>query len=300
MENWKKVCCTWLIFTLSLAFCLGGCAQPSKILIGVTENDYIQIIGWMVRELATRQGIECQIREVSPGILNIQPALESNSLQVGVEFSQNAWKSVLHHQKAYQASDLATLQQEYKNRNLYWYSLPMVSDHYSLAILKSLALSQDLTTVSDLAKLSDTLTLGASTAYFEEEDGFPLMSGFYEMHFKKTINLPSSQLVNALLEKKVDVIPAHSLDGEIQRGSFVLLEDDQMAHDDLIAGLVITKEAILKYPVLSTIAKDLARVLKSSDLKVYAKNVALGNGTPQEMALQILKAKDLIYEKPKS
>lgn len=298
MKNWKRVYQLWLVFTLSLAFSLGGCAQKSKILIGVTEDGYVQIIGWMVRELAARKGIECQMREVSPGILNIQPALESNSLQVGIEFSQNAWKSVLHHKSAYQASDLTTLQQEYKNRNLYWYNLPMVSDHYSLAILKSLALSYKLNTLSDLAKLSDTLTLGASTAYFEEEDGYPLISNLYDMNFKKTINLPATQLVNSLLQEKVDVIPAHSLDGEIQKAGFVLLEDDQLVHDDLIAGLVITKQAIINYPELSNIAKDLARILKSSELKVYSKNIALGNSTPQQTALQILKAKNLIYEKP--
>ena len=288
----------WILF-LCVAFCFGGCASSSKIRIGVSVNGYDQLIGWMIRELATRQGIECQICEVSPGILNLQPALESNSLQVGIEFSQTAWKSVLHEPTAYRASDLTRLQQEYKKRNLYWYALPMVKDHDSLAITKAVALKYDLETISDLAQVSDQLTLGATTQFFEEEDGYPLISNLYGLNFAKTINLSDSNLVSSLLEGKVDAIPSHFLDGQFQKAELILLEDDFGAHEDLIAGIVITKEAIMKYPAFIEISQSLGRVLQSSQLTIYLKNIALGNTTPQQAALQFLKAKNLIYEKPR-
>ncbi len=286
----------WILF-LCLAFCFGGCASSSKIRIGVSENGYDQLIGWMIRELATRQGIECQICTVSPGILNLQPALESNSLQVGIEFSQTAWKSVLHEPTAYHASDLTRLQQEYKQRNLYWYPLPMVNDHDSLAITKAVALKYDLETMGDLALVSDQLTLGAPTQYFEEEDGYPLISSLYGLNFAKTINLSDSNLVSSLLERKVDAIPSHFLDGQFQKAELILLADDLGAHEDLIAGIVITKQALMDYPILSEISQSLGRVLQSDQLIVYLKNIALGNTTPQQAALQFLKAKNLIYEK---
>ncbi len=288
-----------LLLFLCCAFCFGGCTSSSKIRIGLSEDGYDQLVGWMIRELATRQGIECQICTVSPGILNLQPALESNSLQIGIEFSQTAWKSVLQQKTAYQASDLTLLQQEYKKRNLYWYSLPMVNDHYSLAVTKAVALKYDLKTVSDLVAISEQLTLGAPTQYFEEEDGAPLMSEVYGLTFGKTRNLPSSDLVAALLQEKVDVIPAHFLDGQFQKAELILLEDDLKAHEDLTAGIVITKSILITYPILSDIAQDLSRNLQSSQLTIYLKNMALGNTTPQQAALQFLKAKNLIYEKPR-
>ena len=294
LSQWGRL--GWILF-LCVTFCFGGCASSSKIRIGVSVNGYDQLIGWMIRELATRQGIECQICEVSPGILNLQPALESNSLQIGIEFSQTAWKSVLHEPKAYHASDLTRLQQEYKQRNLYWYPLPMVNDHDSLAITKAIALKYDLKTMSDLAQISDQLTLGASTQYFEEEDGYPLISSLYGLNFAKTINLSDSNLVSSLLEGKVDAVPSHFLDGQFQKAELILLDADLGVHEDLIAGIVITKQAIMKYPTFIEISQSLGRVLQSSQMTIYLKNIALGNATPQEAALQFLKAKNLIYEK---
>ncbi len=298
MKIWRKLCYLGWILLLCFSFCLGGCASPSKIRIGVSENGYDQLIGWMIRELAIRQGLECQMCEVSPGILNLQPALESNSLQIGIEFSQTAWKSVLHQPTPYQASDLTHLQQDYKKRNLYWYPLPMVKDHDSLATTKAIALKYNLETVSDLAAISEELTLGAATQYFEEEDGYPLMAQIYGLNFGKTINLSASDLVATLLEGKVDVIPSRFLDGAFQKAELVLLDDNLGAHEDLVAGVVITQPTIMKNPILIDIVQSLGRVLQSSQLTVYLKNIALGNATPQQAALQFLKAKNLIYEKP--
>lgn len=285
-----------LCLTLSLGT-LAGCADRDAILVGVTSQIHEQIIGWMIRELAARDGIECQIRETGPGIANVQPALENNSLQIGIEFSQSAWRNVLQKKKSYAAGDLAELQSAYKKRGLYWYSLPMVEDHYSLAISRTLAKQTGVETLSDLAGIADTLTLGAATSFFQEAEGYPLLNSVYGISFQTTKNLASDGLVSGVLNGKVDVIPAHSLDGEIAGTEFVLLEDDLQMHDDTTAGIVITKDALMEHPQLAEMAQDIARVLKGKQLAHYANAVVKGDCTAQEAALQLLKVKDLITEK---
>lgn len=297
MDRIRKGLLWLLVFPLLCGTLLCGCVRDENaVLIGVSDSAHEQILGWMVRELAVRQGIECQVQEVSPGIANIQPALENNVLQVGIEYSQSAWRNVLEETTAYSAGDLSVLQSRYQDLGLYWYNLPMVDDHYSLAVSRSLAQANQLSTLSDLAKISDTLVLGASTSFFEEADGYPLLSSAYDMEFRTTRNLPQNGLVDAVLNRQVDVIPAHSLDGELARTEFIILEDDQMIHDDTTAGIVITKDALMKYPQLADIAHRIARVLRGSQLASYAQNVVIGNATAQKAALQLLKAKELIYE----
>lgn len=291
----------WILTGL-LAVCLilsgtAGClSQQGGIRIGVSSVIHEQILGWMVRELAVRQGIEAHIREVAPGIANIQPALESDSLQVGIEYSQNAWKNVLLEKSAYQAGDLGVLQTRYKKLGLHWMELPMVQDHYSLAVSRHIAIEKNLETLSDLTAVSDTLILGAPTAFFEEQDGYPLLDSHYGMKFRSTRNLSSDMLVEAVLRDKVDVIPAHSLDGHLAGTDFVILEDDRQVHDDTMAGIVVTDSALMEYPQLAAIAQELGRTLTASQLSLAAYNVVLGNETPQEAALQLLKSNDLIYE----
>lgn len=279
---------------------LTGCASsnPDKVRIGVSDEGDVQIIGWMVRELASRRGIECQICETGSGTANIQPALENNSLQVGVEFTQSAWVNVLHQKTNYQFDDLGTLQKGYEKLNLYWYSLPMVADHYTLAISRELAQEKNIKTLSDLAKISGDLTIGAQTSFFEEADEYPLLSSAYGMDFKKGVNLPRHELTNAVRKHQVDVIPAHSLDGRIRRSELILLEDDLQIHNDTTAGIVITKDALMNHPVLGEIAQEIARILKGEQLALYSEGVEYELYSPQDAALQLLKAKGLITEKP--
>ncbi len=289
-----------LIPFLALSLLMGGCAndQGGKVRIGVSDEGHVQIIGWMFRELAARQGIECQICETGSGTANVQPALENNSLQVGIEFTQSAWVNVLHKKTNYQFDDLGILQKEYQKLNLYWYSLPMVADHYTLAISRKLAEKEKIATLSDLAAISPDLTIGAQTSFFEEADEYPLLSATYGMDFKKCVNLPRDQLTDAVRKGKADVIPGHSLDGRIRRSELLLLEDDLQLHNDTTAGIVITKEALMAHPDLGEIAMEIARVLRGEQLALYAEGVEYGLYTPQDAALQLLKSKGLITEKP--
>lgn len=169
----------------------------------------------MFRELAARQGLQVEIVDVTAGIKNLQPALENNSLQVGVEFTDSAWKTVLHHNSAYQAFDLTALTSAYKAMNLAWVELPRISDHYLLAVSYKMAQEYDLETISDLTKVADQLVLGAPTTYFEQGDGYPLMQKVYGLTFSKTVNLPETQYKQALIDGTIDVIPARRLDGSL-------------------------------------------------------------------------------------
>ncbi len=300
MERYKKKL-AWLLSLMMALTLFAGCAKPDeKILVGVSDEAHMQIIGWMFRELAARKGIECQIRETGSGTASIQPALESDSLQVGIEFTEAAWRNVLQHKEVYHAGDLGILQRQYKERGLAWYNLPQVKDHYTLVISKRLALKENIKTLGDLLEISDQLTIGAPTIFFEDSTGYPYLQNEYGFDFKTTVNLPENGLVESIFERKVDVIPAHSVDGYVNKAELVLLEDDLEAREDTTAGIVITQEALKAHPELAQIAQAIGKVLTGKQLAIMAGGVVSELFTPQEAALMLLKSKNLIVEKPLS
>lgn len=264
--------------------------------MAISEEPQVQIIGYMFCQLAKEKGIECEVRETQSGIANIHPALENDSLQVGVEYTQSAWSNILQNKTAYQPNDLTALQRGYEKRNLYWCNLPQVEDTYSLAISNEMASEYDIVTLSDLAAISDSLTIGAPTVFFEEADGYPLISANYDMTFGTTKNIPESGVAQAILDGKVDVVSAHSLDGSIHAAGLVVLEDDLNARNVATAGIVVNKSAMMEHPQLNVVAQEIGRILTSEQLAEYSQGIKLNLYTAEQVATYLLVENSLLEE----
>lgn len=292
------------VWAVVIAMCIAllcGCSAADKkdvVHIGVTPQMSTRLVGWMVCELAERKGIECEIVDVPDGISNLQPPLENGSIQIGVELAQSAWNSVLNERTVFTAPDLLELIHEYKKRQLYWEPLPLAKDIYSIAITKKLAMENDIQTLSELAKISDTLTLGAPTQYFEDADGYPWMSENYGITFKTTKNLPPEMLVDSLRDETVDAIPIHTIDGMMRRDEQVILEDDLDTCPGSELGLVIREETLMEHPELMEIVSQLARTVTSAKLAEYGRLVLNNDLEVHDAAMTFLKGNDLVIETP--
>lgn len=298
-NNAKWFAKRWVLSILpivAISLNLGGCAKKDIVRVAISEEPQVQIIGYMFCQLAKEKDIECEVRETQSGIANIHPALENDSLQVGVEYTQSAWSNILQNRTAYKPNDLTALQREYEKRNLYWCNLPRVEDTYSLAIGNDMAMDYDIVTLSDLAAISDSLVIGAPTAFFEEEDGYPLISDKYDMHFKTTVNIPESGVAQAILDGKVDVVSAHSLDGGIRAAGLLVLEDDLNARNEATAGIVVNRSAMMDHPQLNVVAQEIGRILTSEQLAEFSQGIKLNLYTAKQAANYLLMENGLLEE----
>lgn len=285
------------LLCLALAACtFAGCAKSSALQLGVGPEPQDQILGWIVAELCETKGVDVEVVEVTNGILNMQPALDSGSLDMGIEFSQNAWRYVLKKPDMYEPGDLRQLQEEYASRGLDWYGLPLVVDHYTLAVSRGVVSHYNLLTMSGLARVSGELTLGADSSFFEREDGYPWLQNEYGFDFAKVVNLPVDGLFNAINTGEVDVIPVHSLDGALEKSSAVVLEDDQGMYPDSTAGVVVNMKVSEKYPQIEESVYELSSVLYGKRLRELARQVYQNLMTPQEAAKLFLEEKEFVTE----
>lgn len=291
---------TWNVFGLvvlmSISMLFGGCTKKDVVRVAVSEEGHVQILAELFCQLAKEKDIECETRDTQSGIANIHPALENDSLQVGVGYTQTAWSNILQKRTAYRPNDLTELQREYQKRNLYWCNLPRVEDAYSLAVSQETAKKYDLQTLSDLAKVSDTLVIGAPTVFFEEADAYPLIKEKYNMSFKKTVNISEQNVAANIFDQKVDVVSAHSLDGGIRAANLVVLEDDLKVGVVATVGIVVSKPAMMAHPQLNVVAQEIGRILTSEQLADLAQDVIDGMATPQEIARELLIENDLIEQ----
>lgn len=282
---------------LSLSMVFGGCKKEDVVRVAVTEEKHVQILAELFCQLAKEKDIECETRQTQPGIANIHPALENDSLQVGIEYTQTAWSNILQKRTTYRPNDLTELQREYHNRKLYWCNLPRVEDACSLAVSQEMADEYNLQTLGDLAKISETLVIGAPTLFFEEADAYPLIKENYGMDFKTTVNISEQNVAQNILDQKVDVVSAHSLDGGIKVADLVVLEDDLKVGVVATVGIVVSKPAMMEHPQLNVVAQEIGRILTSEQLADLSQDVLNGVATPEEIARQLLIKNDLIEQK---
>lgn len=292
---------TWRVFGLvacmSMSMVFGGCTKKDVVRVAVSEEQHVQILAELFCQLAEEKDIPCETRKTQSGIANIHPALENDSLQVGLEYTQTAWSNILQKHTTYRPNDLTELQREYQKRNLYWCNLPRVEDAYSLAVSQETAKKYDLQTLSDLAKVSEALVIGAPTLFFEEADAYPLIKESYGMSFKTTVNISEQDVASNILDQKVDVVSAHSLDGGMRAADLVVLEDDLNVGVVATVGVVISKPAMMAHPQLNVVAQEIGRILTSEQLADLSQDVLNGVSTPEEIARQLLIENDLIEPK---
>lgn len=292
---------TWRVFGLvacmSMSMVFGGCTKKDVVRVAVSEEQHVQILAELFCQLAEEKDIPCETRKTQSGIANIHPALENDSLQVGVEYTQTAWSNILQKRTTYRPNDLTELQREYHHRNLYWCNLPRVQNAYSLAVSQEMAKKHDLQTLGDLAKMSDTLVIGAPTLFFEEADAYPLIKESYGMRFKTMVNISERGVAQNVVDHKVDVVSAYSLDGGIKAADLVVLEDDLKVGVVATVGIVVSKPAMMAHPQLNVVAQEIGRILTSEQLADLSQDVLNGVSTPEEIARQLLIENDLIEPK---
>ena len=136
------------------------------------------------------------------------------------------------------------------------------SNTYGIAVEKSVADSLGLKTLSDLAKVSDTMKLGATFEFMGREDGLKGVLPAYDMSFEEVIPLDSGMKYLAVEEDSCDAIVVFTTDGQIENYDLVILEDDRNFFLPFKAVPVIRQEVLEQYPevgvALSTLIGELS------------------------------------------
>lgn len=179
---------------------------------------------------------------------------------------------------------------------LTWLDQTAMNDSQALAVTRSYAEENGLTTISDLAALSQSeeITISAPSDFEEREDG---MLGLQEVYgFQATVNGVAPALkYQALIDGDAQVALAFSTDAEIALNDLVVLQDDKALWPPYYVAPVVRLATLEANAGIADTLNPLAPVL-TTEVMIGLNGAVIGeNGRePAEVAREFLQQNGLL------
>ncbi len=139
-----------------------------------------------------------------------------------------------------------------------------MNNGYIMAVLPETATKYRLKTLTDLAKVSRQLVLGAGAEWRDREDGLPGLKRVYGMEFKEYRPMVTALKYQALTGRQVDVVNGFGTDGQISAMKLVPLLDDKNFWPAYRVAPVIRREVARNYPGVVAIVNSVTALLTNA------------------------------------
>ena len=298
MKYVKRGITLLLLAGMILGICACGKKESIKIASKPMTEQYIltEIIAQLIEE---ETDYEVEITKgIGGGTTNIHPALVKGEFDLYPEYTRTAWLNVLKKEEMEKDDALLydQLLAEYDQMELTWTGLYGFSNTYGLAVRKETAEQYGLSTYSDLAAASGELIFGGNPDYIELETGYSRLCTAYNMEFKDTKQMEIALKYEALINGEVDVINAFTTDAQLAANDLVLLTDDGGFFETFLAGTVVRKDTLEKYPELQGVLEKLNGMITEDEMQQMNYEVEVNGKEDKEVARQFLESKGFLNQ----
>ena len=294
----KKTFCTIGILALLL---LGACSNSEEALIiggkPWTEQFILpQILGQYIEE---KTDYKVEYKEGLGEVSIMTPALKKGDIDLYVEYSGTGLKDVLKLDAETGESSESILDRVKKGYEekfeATWLEPLGFENTYTLAYAKDGGYTAK--TYSDLVEISkaENMVFGAPHSFYERQgDGFDALTATYPFTFSSTESLDPNVMYEALKNGDVDVIPAFTTDGRIERFDLETTEDDLGFFPKYDAAPVVRLDALEKFPELEKVLNELAGKITEEDMLKMNALVDIDGEAAEDVARDFLLEKGLI------
>ncbi|WP_407271597.1 glycine betaine ABC transporter substrate-binding protein [Radiobacillus sp. PE A8.2] len=295
MSKKKIIAALFIVITLLLTACGGG-KDPIVVSGKNWTEQYIlsQVLAIYIEE-NTDYSVDLQdgLGEVSI----LTPALENGEIDMYVEYTGTGLEAVLNEQaEEGESSDsiLNRVREGYEEAyNATWLEPLGFENTYTLAYTD--AADFEAETYSDIAALSEDLSFGAPHAFYEREgDGYDAFQEAYNFNFANTESFDPNVMYQALIQGDVDVIPAFTTDGRIERENIQTTTDDLGFFPKYDAAIIIRQEIMEEYPELEETLNGLAGQISEAEMQQMNARVDIDGEDYETVAREFLESNELI------
>ncbi|SDW57801.1 osmoprotectant transport system substrate-binding protein [Alicyclobacillus hesperidum] len=223
-------------------------------------------------------------------------AMKNGDVDAYVEYTGTGLVNILHDkvtQDPNKAYDEVKQQFEQKY-HVTWLKPIGFNDTYAMVMRASEAKRLGISTLSQLAAKSPSLTLGSEQNFVGRADGLPGLEKVYGAHFQSVKTMEVGLKYEALIDKKVDVVDGYSTDPEIPEYHLTVLQDNRHFFPPYYAVPIIRDSTLKAHPELRGILNKLAGTLDDSQMQQLNAEVDVDKKSPSEVAKDWLTAKGLI------
>lgn len=221
-------------------------------------------------------------------------ALKSNKIDIYPEYTGTITSTFL--KNTTKSTDPAEVWKEaavgiQKLNNMVYLSPMKFEDTYALAVKTNFAKEKKITTISELAGLSN-INAGFDLEFANRSDGYKGLQSLYGLNMNvKTMQ--NSLIYGALNSQSVDVAEVYSTDSQIKQFNLTVLKDDKGLFPPYQAAPLMNASLLKKYPELENILNKLAGKINDSQMVEMNYDVSVKQDDPAKVAKNFLKAQGL-------
>jgi osmoprotectant transport system permease protein len=220
----------------------------------------------------------------------VHEALVRGEIDIYAEYTGVAYVTILKQPMKEKGYDIfADVKAAYKNKyNMVWLEPFGFSNSQSLAVKKSFAQAHQLNSISDLARISQTLEIAAPPDFLKRPDGLPGLTTAYGFKFKRIIQVDPILMYVALDNKNVDVIAAFTTDGKLKKYDVVTLIDDKGMYPPYVAAAVVRATTLESYPEIQEALKPVFGAITNEKMMSLNYKVEVEGLSFKEVARQFV------------
>jgi osmoprotectant transport system substrate-binding protein len=271
-------------------------AQP---VVRVGSKNFTEqfVLAELYAQALEASGIKVERKINLGGTLIAHKALTSNEVDLYPEYTGTALNAVL---KAPVISDPDAVYKQVKafyekEYELTWLKPSGINNGYAILVRPETAQQHNLKTLSDLAKVSKQLKIGAGPEFADRQDGLPGLKAKYGIEFAEFKQFGALALrYDALTNKQVDVANGFATDWQIAAGKFVALDDDKNLFPPYYLAPVVRMAALKANPKIETIANQVSALVNNDVMRNLNQQVEVKKDEPRDVAKAFLKSKGVI------
>ncbi|MGG3916288.1 glycine betaine ABC transporter substrate-binding protein [Rossellomorea vietnamensis] len=285
------------VLSILIAGCGNGGDKDTITVSGKMWTEQFILTQMMAELLKEKTDLDIKVEEGLGEVSILTPALEKGDIDVYVEYTGTGLEAVLKEQAKEGASAdeiLSQVRKGYEKKfNVTWLKPLGFENTYTLAYTGDQDF--DAKTFSDIVPLSKDLSFGAPHQFYEREgDGYDAFSEAYGFKFKEKKSFDPNIMYEAVKNGDVDIIPAFTTDGRIQRYKLKTTEDDKGFFPPYDAAPVIRQEVLKEHPEVEKVLNELAGKISEEEMSELNAKVDMDKQDPKDVAREFLISKGLI------
>lgn len=287
-----------LALFIGLVF-LSGCESKKDTIHIATKPMSEQFILGEMLALLIEENSDLHVKitkGVGGGTSNIHPAMVKGDFDLYPEYTGTGWLVILKKDTLLPPDQLfSELQKEYSREyGLKWVAPYGFNNAYSLAVSNEMAKKYNLKTFSDLALYPDLFTFGAEYDFYEINDGYADLCAYYNLKFKKNLDMDIGLKYEAMKSGKIDVINIFTTDGQLSHANLTVLKDDKHFFPSYYCATIVREETLKEHPELERILEKMNGILTDQEMADMNYKVDVEHRTEREVAVEFLKKKGLL------
>ena len=278
---------------------LSGCESKKDTIHIATKPVSEQFILGEMLALLIEENSDLHVKitkGVGGGTSNIHPAMVKGDFDLYPEYTGTGWLVILKKDTLLPPDQLfSELQKEYSREyGLKWVAPYGFNNAYSLAVSNEMAKKYNLKTFSDLALYPDLFTFGAEYDFYEINDGYADLCAYYNLKFKKNLDMDIGLKYEAMKSGKIDVINIFTTDGQLSHTNLTVLKDDKHFFPSYYCATIVREETLKEHPELERILEKMNGILTDQEMADMNYKVDVEHRTEREVAVEFLKKKGLL------